>query len=106
MQPIDEQHPKRVAVVRGPVVLVAEAAYLDPIFRLPESDEELNEWAKPDTAADTSTRPPSRLPPGCYSLHMPDGATSRSRLRPFDTIGENFPYRMYFDRDKLPVKYT
>jgi DUF1680 family protein len=105
MQPVDEQHPQRVAVVRGPLAMVAENAYYDPLFRLPGTDEELNAWAQPDSATDTSSNPPVPLPPGCFRLAMPDGTSSRSRLRPFYTIAEVYPYRMYHDRDKLPMRY-
>jgi DUF1680 family protein len=34
--PIDAQHPERVAVVRGPVVLALEAHYHEPAFHLPD----------------------------------------------------------------------
>jgi DUF1680 family protein len=44
MLPVDRQHPDRVAVVRGPVVLVLEGAYHDPNFRLPRTDDDLATW--------------------------------------------------------------
>ena len=34
----------------------------------------------------------------------PDKKPVRLRFRPFYEIGENYPYFMYFDRDKLPWK--
>jgi hypothetical protein len=39
-------------------------------------------------------------------LAPPDGSNIRSRLRPFQTIAEAYPYRMYHDRDKLPLRYS
>ena len=48
MEPVDRQHPHRVAVVRGPVVMALEAAYHDAAFRLPGTDDELNRWLVAD----------------------------------------------------------
>ena len=106
MEPVDEQHPNRVAVVRGPAVFVLEGAYHDPGFALPLRDEELERWLVPEEGS---------LPRGIWSTGLkeaeyptslrvapPDGRSVRLRFRPFYEIGENYPYFMYFDRDALP----
>jgi len=106
MEPVDDQHPHRVAVVRGPAVFVLEGAYHDPGFALPMRDEELERWLVPEEGS---------LPRGIWSTGLkeadyptslrvvpPDGRSVRLRFRPFYEIGENYPYFMYFDRDTLP----
>ena len=107
MQPVDKQHPDRVAIVCGPSVLVLEAAYDDP-FTFPANDTELNQWAKPDTGVGPSSARGKRsvLPiPGAFGLHPADGTKINSLLRPFYTVDENYPYRMYFDRKAPPIVY-
>ena len=93
MLPVDRQHPHRVAVARGPVAMVLEAAYHDAAFRLPGTDAELNQWLVAD---DT---------PGFFKVQPTDGSRVRSLLRPFYTIEENYPYKIYFDTEKLPLKF-
>lgn len=101
-EPVDRQHPDRVAVVRGPVVFVLEGAYHDPNFSLPATDEELNRWLAPE---------PGSLPRGVWSVGMPpatyptilrvdrpDKRPVRLRFRPFYETAGNYPYFMYFDR--------
>jgi hypothetical protein len=107
MEAVDAEHPDRVAVVRGPVVLVLEAAYDDP-FKFPANDDELNKWAVPDagTAPGTLRGQPSPVKiPSAFGLHAPDGVRIHSLLRPFYTVDESYPYRMYFDRKAAPVIY-
>jgi DUF1680 family protein len=106
MEPVDRQHPDRVAVVRGPVVLVLEGAYHDPNFRLPMRDEELESWLIPEKG--TLARgiwavgaPESDLPQ-IFRVEPPDKKPVRLRFRPFYEVGENYPYFMYFDRRALP----
>lgn len=91
MQPIDPQHPKRVAVVRGPAVLVQDANVHEPVFQLPETGEDLNKWLVADTA------------PAVFRLVPPDGSTVRSKFHPYYAARESELYRMYFDLDKLPI---
>jgi hypothetical protein len=93
MLPVDRQHPNRVAVARGPVAMVLEAAYHDAAFRLPETDGELNQWLVADGA------------PGFFRVQPTDGSRVRSLFRPFYTIEENYPYKIYFDKDKLPLRF-
>lgn len=90
---VDAQHPNRVAVARGPVALVLEAAYHDAKFCLPETDEELNKWLVPDQTA------------GWFSVQPPDGSRIRSKLRPSYTVEENYPYKIYFDKKSLPIGF-
>jgi DUF1680 family protein len=108
--PVDKQHPDRVAIVRGPNVLVLEAAYHDPFFRLPATDEELNKWVVPDpgtgnASARGAMSAAAGSVPGCFRIQPPDGSRIRSLLRPFYTIEEAYPYKIYFDTRSLPIKY-
>jgi hypothetical protein len=107
MQPVDAEHLDRVAVVRGPVALVLEAAYDDP-FIFPANDVELNKWATPDTGTVPGTargKPSAVKIPGAFGLHPTDGTRIHSLLRPFYTVEESYPYRMYFDRKAAPIVY-
>jgi hypothetical protein len=106
MEAVDSHHPDRVAVVRGPVVLVLEGAYHDPNFRLPMRDEDLPAWLVPE---------PGDLPRGVWAVGMqepkyatmfrvepPDQTPVHLRFRPFYEVAEAYPYFMYFDRRSLP----
>ncbi len=87
---MDKWHPQRIAVVRGPVVLVQEGNVHEPIFKLPETDEDLNKWLVPANQ------------PGYFRMQPPDGTTVRAQWLPFYAAIESLAYRMYFDNDKLP----
>ena len=87
---VDKWHPQRVAVVRGPVVLVQEGNAHEPVFKLPETDETLSQWLVPDN------------PAGWFRMKPPDGTNVRARFLPFYAAIESLAYRMYFDNDKLP----
>jgi hypothetical protein len=111
MEAVDAQHPDRVAVMRGPVVLVLEGAYHDPNFRLPMKDEDLNTWLVPETGNPLASGiwstgqapPPADLaPPTIFRVVPPDKSAVRLRFRPFYEPGEGYPYFMYFDRTTLP----
>ncbi|RXH54359.1 beta-L-arabinofuranosidase domain-containing protein [Granulicella sibirica] len=98
---VDRQHPDRVAVVRGPVVLALDDDYHDPNFLLPPDDESLNRLLIAD---DTPLASHFSAPavPGMYRVERPDGQHVRLRFRPFYAYNEGFPYRMYFDRKDPP----
>jgi hypothetical protein len=89
-QAVDQWHPHRIAVVRGPVVLVQEGHAHEPVFKLPETDEDLNKWFIPANE------------PGWFRMQPPDGTTVRAQFLPFYAAIESLAYRMYFDNDKLP----
>lgn len=92
MQPIDKQHPNRVAIVRGPVVMVLDAGYYEGAFRLPETDDDLNKWLVADTMQ------------GVFrDQDLPAANRGRTRIRPFYMLEERYPYRMYFDTKALPL---
>jgi DUF1680 family protein len=88
--PVDRQHPGRVAVVRGPVVLALDYNYHDPAFELPKTDADLNRWLTPDDK------------PTVFRVQRPDGRPVRLKFRPFYDLAEDFPYLMYFDRNASP----
>jgi DUF1680 family protein len=87
---VDRQHPNRVAVVRGPVVLALDFNYHDPALELPKTDAGLNRWLVPDEK------------PSVFRIERPDGRPVRLKFRPFYDLAEDFPYLMYFDRQGGP----
>jgi DUF1680 family protein len=87
---VDRQHPGRVAVVRGPVVLALDYNYHDPAFELPKTDDDLNRWLVADDK------------PTVFRVQRPDGRPVRLKFRPFYDLAEDFPYLMYFDRQAGP----
>ncbi len=91
LQAVDPQHPHRVAIVRGPVVLVQDGMVHEPIFKLPDNDEDLNKYLVADTA------------PGVFRFVPPDGSNVMAKFRPFYSVGPDYYYRVYFDLDALPV---
>ena len=105
---VDRQHPDRVAVVRGPVVMVLEAAYHDRFFRLPERPDDLDRWLVPE-----EWKPASGVHgvvaedrifarPSIFRVVPPDKGPVRLKFRPFYEVPEAYPYFMYFDRKTLP----
>lgn len=87
---VDQWHPDRVAVVRGPVVLALDYNYHDPAFELPKTDADLNRWLVADDK------------PSVFRVQRPDGRPVRLKFRPFYDFAEEFPYLMYFDRQSKP----
>jgi hypothetical protein len=92
MQPVETAYPKRVAVVRGPVVLIQDGMMHEPIFALPSDPEELNKQLVADKEG-----------PSVFRLVPPDKTDVQAKFRPFYSIGGDYYYRMYFDLDKLPM---
>jgi len=90
MEPVDRRHPRRVAVVHGPVVLVLDDWVFEDIPRLPEPAN-----LEKELVADSA--------PGVFRLAPPNGARIQARFRPFYAVGEVTPYRMYHDLDSLPI---
>jgi len=87
---VDRQHPRRVAVVHGPVVLVMDDWVFETIPRLPEPGN-LEKELVPETS------------PGVFRLAPADGTPVQAKFRPFYAVGEVTPYRMYHDLDSLPI---
>ncbi len=92
MQAVDEQHPDRVAVVRGPVVYVLDAFGHSQAFRLPETDEELNDSLRAEDE------------PGTFRLYGENGRSLGYPMHPFYAMGEVAAYKMYFDKGSLPFR--
>jgi DUF1680 family protein len=83
--PIDEQHPNRIAILRGPVVYAQE----DPhkwLSDIPASDEELDKLMKP-LAND----------PAIFQIDNEPVVSQRNAFKPFYRFVELERYRMYFD---------
>jgi hypothetical protein len=91
MVPVDREHPRRVAVVRGPVVLVLDDWVFEDIPRLPEPAD-VERWLVPDAQQ-----------AGTFRIVPPDGKVIQAKFRPFYAVGEVTPYRMYHDLDSLPI---
>jgi DUF1680 family protein len=87
---VDRWHPRRVAVVRGPVVLALDYNYHDPAFQLPKEESALPKWLVADDS------------PAVFRVNRPDGRLVRLKIRPFYQLAEEFPYLMYFDLDTQP----
>ena len=92
LQAVDEQHPRRVAFVRGPVVLVQDGGVHEPVFKLPDNDADTNKYLVPDDEG-----------AGVFRYAPADGKKVMAKFRPFYAIGPDYYYRMYFDLDSLPV---
>jgi DUF1680 family protein len=90
MEPVDRQHPRRIAVVRGPVVLVMDDWVFETIPRLPEPSD-LGKWLVADDAH------------GVFRIVPADGARIQAKFRPFYAVGEVTPYRIYHDLDRPPI---
>jgi DUF1680 family protein len=90
MSAVDQQHPKRVAIVRGPVVLALDYNYHDPAFTLPDNEDDLNKWLVADGS------------PTVFRVARPDGRPVRLKFHPFYDFAEDFPYLMYFDLNQQP----
>jgi uncharacterized protein len=107
-EPVDRQHPDRVAVVRGPVVMALEGAYHDRFFRLPERPDDLDRWLVPEDWRPASgvhgTVAEERIlaRPTVFRVVPPDKTPVRLKFRPFYEVAEGYPYFMYFDRKALP----
>jgi DUF1680 family protein len=83
--PIDEQHPNRIAIMRGPVVYAQE----DPhkwLSEIPGNDDELDKLMKPlenDAAI--------------FQIGNEPVVQQRNAFKPFYRFAELERYRMYFD---------
>ena len=108
MEAVDREHPDRVAVVRGPVVLVLEGAYHAWHFRLPDGDDDLVKWLVPEKwtppLAILTETGETRDSMAVFRVVPPDGSPVRLKFRPFYDVGENYPYFIYFDRRGLPYR--
>ena len=91
MLPVDPQHPRRVAVVRGPVTLAMEDWVFEEIPQLPEP-EDLEKWLVPDENQS-----------GVFRIAQQGDKRYDARFRPFYMFGEVTPYRMYHDLDRPPI---
>jgi DUF1680 family protein len=92
LQAVDRWHPHRVAVVRGPVVLVQDASVHEAVYGPPGNDEDLNKLLVPDDRT-----------PGVFHVHRTDGVNVGATFQPFYAVAEVNTYRMYFDLDALPI---
>ena len=89
--PIDEQHPHRFAIVRGPVVYAQE----DPhkwLSNIPSSDDELDRLMKP-LATNRAI----------FQIANEPVVQQRNAFKPFYSFVELERYRMYFDSSNRRV---
>jgi DUF1680 family protein len=80
---VDEQHPGRAAVMRGPVVL-AQDAVGDAMPELPPA-EELEKWLAPGENQ------------GEFRIANSGAGAKSGAFKPFYSYAEGEPYRIYFD---------
>jgi uncharacterized protein len=103
-EPVDKWHPDRVALVRGPTVLVQDAAVHEPIYALPANDEELNKLLVPDgVGGQFNLRLTGSNNTGAGRFAPPAVAQAGAKFMPYYAIPEVNFYRMYFDRKDHPV---
>lgn len=104
IQPVDLQHPTRVAVLRGPVVYVLDAGRHEPVPQLPD---DLDAWltpagspVSPSTERMETEKALFRMPP-FQDRRGPRNLTAL--WRPFYSTVENWRYRIYFEKEDLPM---
>lgn len=85
--PIDKQHPHRVALMYGPVVLVQDARWTMEPTQEPR-DQDLSKWIVP-TGKPLEFRFADE-PRGMFAKRW-------GTFMPFYQLGHEIPYRMYFD---------
>jgi len=89
--PIDQWHPNRVALVRGPVVYAQQVVHKEmPI--IPPDDDKLNKWLVPTDD------------PTVFKYANQEEVSQRDNFMPYYRYPEVTSYRMYFDpglRSKL-----
>lgn len=100
-QPVDTQHPYRAAIVRGPVVMPLEFRYLEPLIRIPDTNDDLNNWLTPDT--DTGIQSTLPAGKGAFRITGTDGRPLMAKVRPFFQYTEGYPYLMYIDKQAWPA---
>lgn len=82
--PIDQWHPNRVAIVRGPVVYAQQVPHKN-VVRIPADDAALNDWLIPTDL------------PTVFRFKGQVEASQRDDFLPFYQFAELERYRMYFD---------
>jgi DUF1680 family protein len=82
-QAADVQHPNRVALLRGPVVLVQDLA-ASAMPMIPE-DQDLQTWLTPTDR------------PGVFRMTRSNNGPLAGAFASYYSLGEAQPYRMYFD---------
>ena len=102
-QAVDGEHPDRRAIVRGAVVTPLEFRYLEPLLRVPLDDEGLNRMLTADTRSGIVHGLSNGA--GSYRVQGSDGRPLMAMVRPFFQYTEDYPYLMYIDVKKWPVKY-
>lgn len=95
LEPVDRQHPNRVAIVRGPVVMAFDFNYYEAGLRPPGNDAELNRWLTAFSGAPAPFTPPNG--PAVFGIKDAQGVTLAPKFRPFYEYAENFPYLMYME---------
>jgi len=82
--PVDRQHPRRVALMRGPVMLAQDAGGAAP-GAIPDGDA-LQKWLVAGEG-------------GIFRAAISTGGTSLGIFKPLYMYPEGAPYRVYFDPD-------
>ncbi len=108
--PVDVQHPQRVAVMYGPLLMAQDARFSFPLNgeagdlqrRLRRSSGSGKEDA---LALELGPRSAARLDEGGEKsrtevAEIDEGGQKVGGMRPFYSFGERQPYRVYFDLDK------
>ena len=91
---VDRVHPDRVALVRGPVVYVMDAGPHERYVDLPAPGKRGESLVLEKAVSGGQEK---------WKVARKTGEELTSRLRPFYAVEEGWPYRMYIDRDRLPI---
>lgn len=101
---VDPQHPTRVALVRGPAVYVLDAGRHEPVPQLPN---DLDSWLTPAGRSVSPSTEQVEESPGLFRMapfQEPSGPRNLTALwRPFYSTVEDWRYRMYLDKNELPM---
>lgn len=89
--PVDAWHPDRVAYTRGPLALAFECTEHEPFPLISLNLQDSVGAAHADK-------------PGRWSLLDEAGNSMIAGVRPLNSFTENQPYRVYVDRDTLPIR--
>ena len=101
--PVDPQHPNRVAIMYGPLLMAQDARFSFPLHGQPDEVATRLQRTPNKLQLQLGPEAPARLNEGGQKIvpqSIDEGGQQVGNLHPFYTFGEREPYRTYFDLDK------
>lgn len=101
--PVDSQHPNRVAILYGPLLMAQDARFSFPLNGNPGEVAARLQRAPDKLELQLGPRASKRLNEGGQKggpASIDEGGQKVGNLHPFYTFAEREPYRTYFDLDK------